>query len=289
MSPGDSEAIKRIVQVFADTIADSGKLRDGLTDDEAIPLVDWGLAYASAYAQAVTGSSAPLPSEQQISDQAYNLTRLMTGLNWVATYHDKKDADWLTKTLLMVNKLSQDLWGADAPVMPEDAIAGWLAAQQGRSVSDMLHDLMARFAPPTTKSPTAGPPSGAAVAEGLPSPLSMTTGTMTDAEIASPTPPTLLGTLLSTAIDVAPGEAQPAGPESQPPAAPLPFGGARLPRDVPAQTSVPESQPPPSSERAPSQGALPGPFGGRGLPRRDSQPEKHPEPPGFDADQPDES
>ena len=71
--------------MFEDAIADSGKLREGLTDDDAIPLVEWGVAYAHTYAHTMTGSGAPLPPDQQISDQAYNLTRLMTRLNWVAT------------------------------------------------------------------------------------------------------------------------------------------------------------------------------------------------------------
>src|SRR3972149_7068562 len=100
------------VQKILETIPDSAPIRDGWHDDEALPLVDWGTMCAEHLGRRL---AAPETPPEQVDSTAYNLTRLMTRVNWLATYRHKKDAAWLTRTFQMINQLSRELYGDDAP------------------------------------------------------------------------------------------------------------------------------------------------------------------------------
>jgi hypothetical protein len=130
-----------------DTLATNSGVRDGLKDDEAIPLIDWGVACAEHVAGRLASPNTPAPSEEQVSEAAFSLTRWLTRLNWLVTYRNKKDAAWLTKTFMMVNKLSQDLFGEDATTLSEDEIAAWIEGHAGKSDGELLQGLMARLSP----------------------------------------------------------------------------------------------------------------------------------------------
>ena len=130
-----------------DALADSAKVREGLRDEEALPFIDWGVAMADYLGRRLAAPGAPEPAEEQVSDMAYALTRLMARMNWLVTYRDKKDSAWLTKTFQMVNMLSRELHGDGAPVFSDEEIAAWIADQPNHTNGELLQGLVARLTP----------------------------------------------------------------------------------------------------------------------------------------------
>ena len=112
------------VTKILETIAHSSPIREGLQDTEALPLIDWGMQCASHLGQRLAAPGTP--AQEQVDNTAYNLTRLMTRINWLATYRNKKDSGWLTCTFQMINQLARELFGDDAPVMSDQEIAAWI-------------------------------------------------------------------------------------------------------------------------------------------------------------------
>lgn len=162
MSPLPPEDTERVTRLIEDAVVSSEKVRDGLRDDEAIPFVEWGLARARHLAARLAGTAGAPPDEEQVADKGYALTRLMTRLNWLVTYRFKKDAEWLTRTFQMINQLSRELYGDDAPVFSDEEIAAWLAGHASQSNAELLAGLMARLTPErppdATPPPTSVPP-----------------------------------------------------------------------------------------------------------------------------------
>jgi hypothetical protein len=177
LSPNETERVTRLIE---DAILSSEKVRDGLRDDEAIPLVEWGLARARHLAARLATPAQDAPDEEQIADKGYALTRLMTRINWLVTYRFKKDAAWLTRTFQMINQLSRELYGDEAPVFSDQEITTWLAEHASRSNAEMLTDLLTRLTPeqrpsetPPPTPPLPGrPSSGSPASPSSPSPLS---------------------------------------------------------------------------------------------------------------------
>ncbi len=151
------------VKRMHDAIADTSGIREGLTDDEALSLVEWGAQQAHKVAARLADPATPEPGEGQVDESAFALVRLMTRLNWVVTYRHKKDAAWLTRTFKMINKLSQDLYGADAPTLSDEAIAAWIAGHADRTNGELLSDLIARLTPGDAEPSAADPSSGGEV------------------------------------------------------------------------------------------------------------------------------
>lgn len=158
MTPLTPEDVERAVRLMQDTIVSTEKVRDGLRDDEAIPFVEWGLARARQLAARLAEVDQLATDEEQIADQGYGLARLMTRLNWLVTYRFKKDAAWLTRTFQMVNQLSRELYGEQAPTFSDEEIAAWLAGHSARSNADLLRDLVARLTPPAPPDSAPGEP-----------------------------------------------------------------------------------------------------------------------------------
>jgi hypothetical protein len=144
-SPGDADRWAKVIQ---ESLADTSAVREGLTDDDAIPLVDWGIICAQFLGQQLCLPGTAEPTQEQAGNLGYALTRLMTRLNWLVTYRHKKDAAWLTRTFQMVNQLAKELYGESAPAVPDDEIAAWIAAHAGQSNGDLLRGLIARYTPP---------------------------------------------------------------------------------------------------------------------------------------------
>ncbi len=183
LSPEDTERVTRLIE---DAIVSSEKVRDGLHDDEAIPFVEWGLARARHLATRLAGVAGAPPDEEQIADKGYALTRLMTRLNWLVTYRFKKDADWLTRTFQMINQLTRELYGDEAPVFSDEEIAAWLADHARHSNAELLTGLMARLTPerpPDASSPTTPAPP---LPGRSPSPSAPTTPPLPGDEYGSP-------------------------------------------------------------------------------------------------------
>lgn len=170
---------ERWAKLIQDAVGSNTKVREGLTDDEAMPLMDWGNAYANVLAVRLIAPGNPEPNEDQVNEVAYSLIRLMTRMTWLVTYRDKKEADWLTQTFQMINKLSQELPGANTPVFSDEEIAAWLADHPNHSNGELIKGLMVRLTPPEI----AAPPEPTLPA----APLSESA--LPDAAPAEPTPP----------------------------------------------------------------------------------------------------
>ncbi len=207
--PDEQSSTQQWAKQIQDVLADSSKIREGLPDDIAIPFIEWGREIAEVLA---TRFAAP-PSAEELGNTGYNLGRLMTRINWLVTYRTKKDVDWLTRTFEMVNKLSQDVYGKDAPTLSADEIAAWLADQPNHSDDALIHDLMARYTPQAmaaaAETGTAEP--GQERPEASPSPLSDAIFGVPGGASVSPAPdqekPEASSGPLSDAIFGAPGGA----------------------------------------------------------------------------------
>ena len=183
MTPLTPEDVERAAKLMQDTIVSSEKVRDGLRDDEAVPFVEWGLARAEQLAARLAAAGRLATDEEQIADQGYALARLMTRLNWLVTYRHKKDAAWLTRTFQMVNQLSREVYGDEAPTFSDEEIAAWLAGHGTRSNADLLSDLIARLTLPV-------PPGSAPSAPPLPGrPPTAPTPPPCDSSPPAPAPP----------------------------------------------------------------------------------------------------
>lgn len=146
MTPLGTDQADQWTRQIQDALAGDSGLREGLNDDEARPLVDWGAEQAATLAQRLTQSSPP-PDAEQVAMAAYTLGRLMTRVNWVATYRTKKDTAWLTRAFIKINQLSQELFGPDAPTLSDDEIAAWIADQPLRDNGALVRGLLARLTP----------------------------------------------------------------------------------------------------------------------------------------------
>lgn len=127
-----------------DAILDNAALRDGLTDTEAQPLVDWGLQRAVVVTAPL--DDHPLPDERY--EELYSaLPKLMTRISWLAIYREKKGEAWSVKTINQINELNTTLYGADAPTI-NPISAGQLATMSdGFNKSELILDLIYKLTP----------------------------------------------------------------------------------------------------------------------------------------------
>lgn len=153
-TPNDANPwVKKILE----TIADSSPIRDGLHDDEAMPLIEWGAACAELVGRRLAAPGAPEPAPDQVETAGYTLVRLMTRINWLATFRTKKDADWLTRMLRLINQLNTELYGEGAPALSEEEIAAWIADQPKRTNGELVQGLIARLTPAGMAAPPNAP------------------------------------------------------------------------------------------------------------------------------------
>ena len=176
-----------------DMVASDSGIREGLHDQDAIPLIDWGRAQAERIA-ARLGAEAPDVGEETIGDEAGALIRLMTTISRAVVHRHNQGDDWLAKVFKRLNKTSQRVYGEDAPVMSDEEVAAWIAGHGARSDGEVLRDLMARFSPPETDAASTEPDQPPAPAAPLSAVLD---GLITEKpESASPdTPPSASGDL----------------------------------------------------------------------------------------------
>lgn len=153
MSPSQANPPDEIARHIQDTIASDSSLREGLQDDAATPLVEWGARQATVLGARMAAAGASPADEEAVAGTAHRLRRLMTRITWVVTYRDKKDTAWLTRTFHKINALCQEIYGPDAPTMTEDEIAGWIASQTGRDDATLIRELTERLTPDAAETP----------------------------------------------------------------------------------------------------------------------------------------
>lgn len=150
--PPLSDEARRCARAMQDALAGNESVREGLRDEDAIPLIDWGRAQAEALAARRT-----MP-EAEAADAGMLLADLLSTMTWAVVYRHSKDAAWLSQTLHTLNDLSRDLAGDEAPQLSDETIAAWVAGHAERSDGDLLRELMAHFAlPETLSAPPAAP------------------------------------------------------------------------------------------------------------------------------------
>jgi len=142
MSPLEPEKSNPWVKQIEDAIASNSALREGLHDNEAMPLIDWGAERAQQIGQRMAAQATVAPDSEEVAETAYTLGRLMTRITWVVVYRNKKDAAWLTRTFNTINQLSQELYGPDAATLSEAEIADWIATHSQFSNGELVKQLI---------------------------------------------------------------------------------------------------------------------------------------------------
>ena len=170
MSPLEPEKSNPWVKQIEDAIASNSALREGLHDNEAMPLIDWGAERAQQIGQRMAAQATVAPDSEEVAETAYTLGRLMTRITWVVVYRNKKDAAWLTRTFNTINQLSQELYGPDAATLSEAEIADWIATHSQFSNGELVKQLIERLtpagseaAPPAPTTPTLPGPRGCSI------------------------------------------------------------------------------------------------------------------------------
>ena len=133
-------------QNLRDAILENSALRDGLTDDEAQPLIDWGLALADEVGAKVD----QLPAEDletNYEEHAAALLKLLTRITWAATYRTNKGEAWTRTTLEQLNQLNRTLRGEAAPQISENAISGYAQGADGLDNGAFVRELMKQLSP----------------------------------------------------------------------------------------------------------------------------------------------
>ncbi|MBZ0310717.1 MAG: hypothetical protein K8I82_31960 [Anaerolineae bacterium] len=110
-------------QKLRDAILSNSAVRDGLTDEEAQPLIDWGLGLADIIGKKM--ASLPDP-EAAYETYLAALPKLMTRINWLTTFSQKKGAEWTKKTIAQVQELSQTLFEEQAPPLDAENMLRYL-------------------------------------------------------------------------------------------------------------------------------------------------------------------
>lgn len=147
VSPSSTGEPNRWAKKIQDIIADSANLREGLSDDEAMALIDWGAARAVQLGDRLAQPEHANITEEQVEDIGYALVRLMTRIAWVVVYRGEKDADWLTRTFHKINDLSLELDGSNAPQLLDEELTNWIGQHVIYNNSQLIRDLITRMTP----------------------------------------------------------------------------------------------------------------------------------------------
>lgn len=133
-------------QRLRDAILENSALRDGLTDDQAQPLIDWGLALADEVGAKIDQMPAD-DLETNYETYASALLKLMTRITWVATYRSSKGEAWTQDTLAKLNELNRTLRGESAPQISETTMHGYAQQIDGLDQGALVRELMQQLSP----------------------------------------------------------------------------------------------------------------------------------------------
>ena len=129
-----------------DAILSNSAIRNGIQDDEAQQLIDWGLQLA----QEVTAGLTSMPDNiASVRFQALSeaLPKLLTRVTWVAVHREKKGPDWTMRTLNQLNELNQTLHGVDAPQLGEERMVDIATAPAEPDVKTLIGNLIIDLSP----------------------------------------------------------------------------------------------------------------------------------------------
>lgn len=132
-------------QKLRDAILSNSAIRDGLTDEEAQPLIDWGLGLADVIGKKM--ASLPDP-EAAYETYLAALPRLMTRVNWLTTFSQKKGVDWTKKTIAQVHELTRTLFEEQArPLDAENLLRYLVLGAEEIDRKSRVIQLIQKFSP----------------------------------------------------------------------------------------------------------------------------------------------
>lgn len=135
---------------MADALLDNSAMRDGLTDDEAKPMIDFGMALANDVGDKLEAHAKSPEFEAYYEDQRTAFVKIMTRIGWVAIYREKKGADWTVKTLKQINDYHQTLRGAEAPQLSPTIINAYAHQMDGLDKGAFVQDILNQLSPKDT-------------------------------------------------------------------------------------------------------------------------------------------
>lgn len=128
-------------------LGDAG-LRDELTDDEAQPLLDWGLAQVKALAYATAAESAVDSSPEAAEEALKGIMRLLKRINRFVGLRAQGDPDALAVELDRLRAVSGKLYGERPGLLPdEDARYALLDEIAAMDTPDVIQHLLGVFGP----------------------------------------------------------------------------------------------------------------------------------------------
>lgn len=132
----------------AESILGDAGLRDELTDDEAKPLIEWGVSQASAMARRVVAEAALQSDIDTLDESLASLRRLMKRVNRIVGRRAEGDPESLRKDVDRLASLSEKLYG-DLVSRPDTAqVEAFLTQQSLLSNEQIVAKLLAMYAPP---------------------------------------------------------------------------------------------------------------------------------------------
>ncbi len=146
----------------AESILGDASLRDELTDDEAQPLIDWGLAQVAQIARRASLMASTEAVEAALDD----VRRLMKRVNRVVRHRALGDAEAVRSDLERLGALSARLFGDAVPRAALSQVDTFMAEQGNLSNGQVVKRLLGMFAPPLSLAsqvtgPEAQPPPAA--------------------------------------------------------------------------------------------------------------------------------
>jgi hypothetical protein len=129
----------------AESILGDVDLRDELTDDEAQPLIDFGLSQVEALARRAAGLSSP----QTLDESVGNLRRLMKRINRFVAERRQGDPELTRKSLERIARISAELYGEAAPQPSPEALENFLKVESDLNNQIVVQQLLKMFAPPS--------------------------------------------------------------------------------------------------------------------------------------------
>lgn len=131
----------------AEQILDDPGLRDELTDDEAQPLIDWGLAQVKLLARNASARAQPAPLDVELK----HLRRLMKRINRFVGLRALDDPAALATELERLTVVSRKLYGERPGLLPDEASRAVLVDEMaGMSNSAVVLKLLALLGPEET-------------------------------------------------------------------------------------------------------------------------------------------
>ncbi|NJL92914.1 MAG: hypothetical protein HC915_03925 [Anaerolineae bacterium] len=131
---------------LSEAVLSSSALRENLTDDEAQPLVDWGVAQAEQVG-AQMGDLLPMQQAMALEEKQTALLKLLTRITWVAVHSANKGEAWTRKTLAQINEYEQVLYGPAAPQLNAELMDRIALGQAGYNQGELVLTLIQALSP----------------------------------------------------------------------------------------------------------------------------------------------